>query len=128
MHYMVNSRLHKEINPWTFMLSSLKRHATCPTPRQLAPWQHFMSLKATELEDAFTERWPHAGLEPKDSLAFRGMIARELRAPCTGVRRVQDVPAGRVRAVAQGGPGEACTDGYRPRGADRGAVAGLVSS
>lgn len=62
------------------MLSNLKRHATCSTPRQLAPWQHYMGLKDEEIDQEYEARWPTAGLEKKDALAFRGMIARELLA------------------------------------------------
>ncbi len=78
--YLANSRTKKAENPWALMLSSLKRHVTCPTPRQLAPWQHYMSLKADDIDEEFEARWSAAGLEAKDALAFRGLIARELLA------------------------------------------------
>ncbi len=44
----------------------------------MADWQLYMGEKNNEVNAAFLQRWPSAGREQKDALAFRGTVAREL--------------------------------------------------
>ncbi len=78
MRYLEGARVRKVHNPWTQILSALKRHATTTNPRQLAKWQLYMSLKPDHIQETFAVRWPSSGLNEEFSLAFRGQVARDL--------------------------------------------------
>ncbi|KAH9845986.1 hypothetical protein C2E23DRAFT_745135 [Lenzites betulinus] len=78
----VRDRLQQEDNPWASVLGELGTVHTAPpaAPRQLAPWQLYMSKKAAKIEEVLEERRATEDVSSKEVLALRSAIARDLLA------------------------------------------------
>ncbi len=79
LHYRRQVNLKAGTNPFAHYLAALTEQAKPATPpRQLAPWQLYMSKKSDVISEMYNAQWPTAGLADKHKLAFRCTIAREL--------------------------------------------------
>lgn len=77
----VRDRLQDMENPWTEVLAELvNREEPPPPPRQLAPWQLYMSKKKPEIDAELEERRAAEDTPRERVLALRSLIARELLA------------------------------------------------